>query len=40
MEQVREDVLLVGQRLLDFYDGGPRPTWGKKSEAVIKGKVS
>ncbi len=27
MEQVREDVLLVGQRLLDFCDGGPRPTY-------------
>jgi hypothetical protein len=27
MEQVREDVLLVAQRLLDFYDGGPRPTY-------------
>jgi hypothetical protein len=26
MEQVRADVLLVAQRLLDFYDGGPRPT--------------
>ncbi len=26
-EQVREDVLLVAQRLLDFYDGGPRPTY-------------
>lgn len=27
MEQMREDVLLVAQRLLDFYDGGPRPTY-------------
>ncbi len=27
MEQVREDVLLVAQRLLDFYNGGPRPTY-------------
>jgi hypothetical protein len=27
MEQVREDVLLVAQRLLDFYHGGPRPTY-------------
>jgi hypothetical protein len=27
MEQVREDVLLVAQRLLDFYEGGPRPTY-------------
>jgi hypothetical protein len=27
LEQVREDVLLIGQRLLDFYDGGPRPTY-------------
>lgn len=27
MEQVREDVLLVAHRLLDFYDGGPRPTY-------------
>jgi hypothetical protein len=26
LEQVREDVLLVAQRLLDFYDGGGRPT--------------
>ena len=26
MEQVYEDLLLVGQRVLDFYDGGPRPT--------------
>lgn len=26
LEQVREDVLLVAQRLLDFYDGGPQPT--------------
>ncbi len=24
--QAREDVLLVAQRLLEFYDGGPRPT--------------
>ena len=24
--QAREDVLLVAQRLLDFHDGGPRPT--------------
>ncbi len=24
--QARKDVLLVAQRLLDFYDGGPRPT--------------
>lgn len=27
MEQVCEDVLLVAQRLLDFCDGGPRPTY-------------
>jgi hypothetical protein len=27
MEQVQEDVLLVAQRLLDFCDGGPRPTY-------------
>jgi hypothetical protein len=27
MEQVREDVLLVAQRLVDFCDGGPRPTY-------------
>lgn len=27
MEQVRADVLLVAQRLLDFCDGGPRPTY-------------
>lgn len=27
MEQVREDVLLVAERLLDFYDGGRRPTY-------------
>jgi hypothetical protein len=27
MEQMRDDVLLVAQRLLDFYDGGPRPTY-------------
>lgn len=27
MEHVREDVLLVSERLLDFYDGGPRPTY-------------
>jgi len=26
LEQVREDMLLVAQRLLDFYAGGPRPT--------------
>jgi hypothetical protein len=26
MEQVRADMLLVAQRLLDFYAGGPRPT--------------
>ncbi len=24
--QARDDVLLVAQRLLDFHDGGPRPT--------------
>ncbi len=24
--QAREDVVLVAQRLLEFYDGGPRPT--------------
>lgn len=27
MERAREDVLLVAQRLLNFYDGGPRPTY-------------
>ncbi|HEV8177879.1 MAG TPA: plasmid pRiA4b ORF-3 family protein [Gemmatimonadales bacterium] len=27
VEQMREDVLLVAQRLLAFYDGGPRPTY-------------
>lgn len=27
MEQVHEDLLLVAQRVLDFYDGGPRPTY-------------
>lgn len=27
LEQVREDVLLVAKRLLDFLDGGPRPTY-------------
>lgn len=27
MEQVREDVFLVAERLIDFYDGGPRPTY-------------
>ena len=27
MEQMHEDVLLVAQRLLDFYDGGQRPTY-------------
>jgi hypothetical protein len=27
MEQVREDMLLVAQRLLDFYHDGPRPTY-------------
>lgn len=27
MEQVHEDVLMVAQRLLDFYQGGPRPTY-------------
>jgi hypothetical protein len=27
MEQVHEDLLLVAQRLLDFYEGGPRPTY-------------
>lgn len=27
IEQMREDMLLVAQRLLDFYDGGPRPTY-------------
>jgi hypothetical protein len=27
MEQLHEDLLLVAQRLLDFYEGGPRPTY-------------
>jgi len=27
LEQMHADVLLVGQRLLAFYDGGPRPTF-------------
>ena len=27
MEQVHEDLLLVAQRVLDFYEGGPRPTY-------------
>ncbi len=27
VEQVREDMLLVAQRLLAFYEGGPRPTY-------------
>ena len=27
MEQIREDIRLVAQRLLNFADGGPRPTY-------------
>jgi hypothetical protein len=27
LEQMREDVLLVAERLLAFYEGGPRPTY-------------
>jgi len=27
LEQMRDDMLLVAERLLEFYRGGPRPTY-------------
>ncbi len=33
MEQMREDMLLVAQRLLAFSDGGPRPTYDDEAFA-------